>query len=727
MSLTASMWTSVSGLINHGEKMNVIGNNIANINTVGFKGQRMDFMDFVYQETGSASGFSQIGRGVSIGAIYGDFGQGALETSTEVTDLAISGKGYFSVVPKGTENAYYTRAGNFRFDKDGYLTDPHGYVLQGWEVPRDQAIAGSNSSSALRGAGAVKDIRLDDFSVSPRHTNNITFNVQLNNDGKSNSVSMGELPAPVTDPGAVLTSNAANNAFDKITFNGKVYNLIEPVDNHATSGSFIYNGNILNVSFAATAFPGAGNTATAPQAMTASFPPVTRNISATFVGTNIGTAAGAYTKVTIDGKEHDLVDANGVTLPSPGINSSNPGPFFILKDNTLVKISLPPLTNIDPTDPSISSTVSAVSSIETPNSTPFFALFNKWDANKTPTLAGTAYEYSTNLKIYDEGGAAHVVTVYFDRVMNQEVNGGDPSAILWEYIVTMDPADDKRSFNGGVAGAPFDSVSGNKNAGLLMTGTMSFDSKGQLKDSTAFAPDGGMTVAGMTDLENWKPAVLSDTGLPLFAANFSGREGQSFVNPTDAPSLEFATAINFGIRNTSGTWNLPNGVTSAAHIGIDATKLPSMDNSLSPLERSSAPSTSYGSPSATILQKQDGYSYGFLSNVSVSAEGVISGRYSNGVIKELYQITLFDFVSQHELRREGGNLFTQTRESGESNPGIANNNGMGAVKSNSLEQSNVDLSREFTQMITTQRGFQANSKGITTVDTMLETVIGMKR
>ncbi|MDR1489312.1 MAG: flagellar hook-basal body complex protein, partial [Desulfovibrio sp.] len=79
------------------------------------------------------------------------------------------------------------------------------------------------------------------------------------------------------------------------------------------------------------------------------------------------------------------------------------------------------------------------------------------------------------------------------------------------------------------------------------------------------------------------------------------------------------------------------------------------------------------------------------------------------------------------LRREGGNLFTETRESGLASSGAAGTGTFGTTQGYSLEQSNVDLSREFVNMITTQRGFQANSKSITTVDTMLETVIAMKR
>ena len=106
---------------------------------------------------------------------------------------------------------------------------------------------------------------------------------------------------------------------------------------------------------------------------------------------------------------------------------------------------------------------------------------------------------------------------------------------------------------------------------------------------------------------------------------------------------------------------------------------------------------------------------------------MLHGVYSNGQTLDLYQITLYDFMSPQGLYHEGGNLYSETRDSGEPSTGPANSNGFGQVWSNSLEISNVDLAREFVNMITTQRGFQANSKTITTVDTMLETVISMKR
>ncbi|MDR3073094.1 MAG: flagellar hook-basal body complex protein, partial [Deltaproteobacteria bacterium] len=181
------MWTSVTGLLVHGEKMNVIGNNIANVNTVGFKGSRMDFEDFVNQNVFAAAGPSQVGRGVAIGAIYGNFAQGSFESTTDPTDMAISGEGFFKVKPIGSDTEYYTRAGNFRFNADGYLVDPHGYALQGWriQVPTPSlaagtgSAAGSTSASSLKGSGAPTNVRLESFTCDPKHTNNMSLQLNL--------------------------------------------------------------------------------------------------------------------------------------------------------------------------------------------------------------------------------------------------------------------------------------------------------------------------------------------------------------------------------------------------------------------------------------------------------------------------------------------------------------------------------------------------------------------
>lgn len=135
MSLTSAMFTGVSGLLNQAEGINVIGNNISNVNTIGFKGSRMLFSDMLSQ---SAVNNSQIGRGVQIQKVDNLFGSGPISSSSNVTDLAIQGDGFFVLgaptAPAGTAvncpDAYYTRAGSFRLDSSGLgLVNPNGYKL----------------------------------------------------------------------------------------------------------------------------------------------------------------------------------------------------------------------------------------------------------------------------------------------------------------------------------------------------------------------------------------------------------------------------------------------------------------------------------------------------------------------------------------------------------------------------------------------------------------------
>lgn len=119
MSITSAMFSGVSGLLANAEGINVVGNNLANVNTIGFKYNRMLFADMMYVDAGNGS---QIGRGTQIQKIDSVMGQGAFESTEVVTDLAIQGEGFFALgAPSATAgstvaaaDAYYTRAGTFR-------------------------------------------------------------------------------------------------------------------------------------------------------------------------------------------------------------------------------------------------------------------------------------------------------------------------------------------------------------------------------------------------------------------------------------------------------------------------------------------------------------------------------------------------------------------------------------------------------------------------------------
>jgi flagellar hook-basal body protein len=137
--------------------------------------------------------------------------------------------------------------------------------------------------------------------------------------------------------------------------------------------------------------------------------------------------------------------------------------------------------------------------------------------------------------------------------------------------------------------------------------------------------------------------------------------------------------------------------------------------------------TQYASESLNILSSQDGYPAGSLQRVSIDKDGILTGIYTNGRQQQLYQIGLVRFLNPWGLAKLGDNVYMETRWSGTGTVNPPGYGGTGTIRANFLEQSNTDLADEIVNMIVTQRGFQANSKVVTTTDTMLAEVIEMKR
>ena len=137
--------------------------------------------------------------------------------------------------------------------------------------------------------------------------------------------------------------------------------------------------------------------------------------------------------------------------------------------------------------------------------------------------------------------------------------------------------------------------------------------------------------------------------------------------------------------------------------------------------------TQIAGPSSASPTSQNGYAPGTLQSFSVDDTGAISGVFNNGLTRVLGQIALADFPNDAGLQRQGGNVYTPSINSGLPTIGTAQSSSLGKISTGYLEQSNVDLSNEFTSMIVTQRGFQANTKIITTVDQLLNEVIQLKQ
>jgi len=137
--------------------------------------------------------------------------------------------------------------------------------------------------------------------------------------------------------------------------------------------------------------------------------------------------------------------------------------------------------------------------------------------------------------------------------------------------------------------------------------------------------------------------------------------------------------------------------------------------------------TGYASNSTKATQTQNGFPSGLLQSVSIDDDGYFSALFSNGTVSPFAQILLADFASYSGLSKQGSNLYLSTLASGQAVQTTPNSAGVGGIAPSNLEMSNVDLATEFVELITTQRGFQANSKVITTSDEVLAELINLKR
>lgn len=579
--LSASMWTGVSGLQTHSKNMNVIGNNLANVSTLGFKSQRMDFNDYLYLSGSSASGPTQIGAGSSVYAVLGDFSQGALEATNSATDIAIDGNGYFGVRKPNSDQVFYTRAGDFYFNADRELVNPQGMRLQGWRVDNTTRLTfkqggvtlGDDQNvdeSVFVGTGSPTDIILDSWNIVPQRTTSVKFTMGLTDNGTGDKT--------------------------------------------------------------------------------------------------VGAAGGSN----------------------------------------------------------------------------FTALFDTWDGTAQPPLAESAYATQSSITTYDESGNEHELTVYYDQVTvknNPDMANIPAGYKVYEYLVTMNPEEDMR-----VAGDGKTKFADTKDAGKLMTGVLIFDSAGNLVNQTAYTynGDGTPSANGVMGDDAWSPTKFSSNGLPVFAVNWTGQDKASTVWEENAEDQ--IIELNLGAKAT-GNWHIADidpdtGVTTPVDVDPntgDGTTPPNetlddVTNDYNSLALMVAPEIMAGASAcnqnkSSLVQdrSQNGYASGILSSYNIDENGIIYGIYDNGVSLPLYQITMYDFHNYQGLRREGGNLYSATSDSGEPRIGAAGDNGFGETMAYNIENSNVDMTTELVRMITCQRGFQSNSKIITTVDTMLETVIGMKR
>ena len=606
MSVSSAMYAAITGLEAMGTAMSVISNNIANVNTIGFKGARSSFQDLLSQNSYSASGSAQIGRGVVLGAVTQVFSQGSFSNSTQDTDIAISGEGFFAVRDQLTEETFYTRAGNFQFDADGRLVSPNGYVLQGWEL-----------NSLGERIGTPTDVIMSQFNAEPEVTTLAHLVANLDSGAESR-----------TDR-THLSSAWSGDQTDR------------PLDGDA----YVYQTSI-------QIYDSLGNQ---------------RDISIYFDPDDSVDNKWDYI-ITCD-PEEDVRTDDMTAAGNPLAGTVFAG---LLQRGTIT---------FEPTDP-VTGNGGQIREITADN------------------LVTTASEDNVTLS---SGPTAPLV---LETTYGRYTGSTDE-----DFVVEI------RNPTGGALTIPsagleyrYTKGTGTPSAWTAMSSSMgpyALDEGVEFTINTTAALAAGATDTFTLDVTpNWTAQDTTTNGyFQLTAAFLKTPEPSPGTTPPAGTPVTQDVEFSFGARNLSYT----------------------VGNNTSPWTLDTQSTTQYAAPSSTIFQTQDGFASGYLQGISIDPDGVLTGSYSNGRNNAVFQIGLALFRNPWGLEKIGNNLYSQSRDSGQAVINPPGEGGTGTVAPNALEQSNVDLAEQFVDMIIQQRGFQANSKVITTTDTMMAELINLKR
>ncbi|WP_028579363.1 flagellar hook protein FlgE [Desulfogranum japonicum] len=310
MGIQSAMFSGVSGLNTNSQAMSVIGNNLANTNTLGFKGARSVFSDLLSSSIFGSGGISQVGRGVGLSIVDNIFSQGTFETTSSDTDVAIEGEGFFIVSELGNDTMFYTRAGAFRFNDEGYLVNPEGFIVQGKAFDVNGNLLPNDPGNIQ-----VKNVGL----IEANPTTELTFTTNLD----AASDELGGAAADI-DPDDVATYNytASSTIYDSLGEDHMVsvyWRLLDSATNTWASGYTLDGDAATFAALPDITFDADGNLAAPPvnnivvadwgngselnQAIDVTFDCTQYDSESVVIGQNQnGYAAGELTNVAIDGE-----------------------------------------------------------------------------------------------------------------------------------------------------------------------------------------------------------------------------------------------------------------------------------------------------------------------------------------------------------------------------------------------------------------------------------------
>lgn len=666
-----SLFSGVAGLQTHQTRMDVIGNNIANVNTTAYKSQNMVFSDLLYQTTQSASGANaatgrgginprQIGLGSKTGAISTAIAkQGSAQSTNNPWDIMIEGSSFF-VVSDGSQN-FFTRDGSFTVDGAGNLVMANtGYTVMGWQVDPETGDIRQDIVSALRimhpdnmnsdpewttkgyvsGTLDMKDTKLNSpdglirtmtFFDSQGYQYTAKFSFHSIGEEDRFRVQLDDILDP---DGVSLVKLYGLSNIEQIANFGST-------ENKVTTSKYTMDPN--------AKYDAANNSFTINMAMEEILADFNKNAMVVAAGKNIKVTTPAAAGDVAEGA--DVTVTGEVTLTKAQLEAEPYNLIYNTADSSYYK------KKDDGTSEKVTDWAAALQAMEglqtvsnitaTPGNPPENITIS-FDATFKTTTAST-YDGANNFGVTLENNADNQAAI-LEQVYH--IKSGDGKDYTIDFV--------------GPDGSAQITLTENNKGNMIV-----FD-----HETGKFSYIGGQG---------------QDSAMLTFNSSASSMDGETIdLSQFTNIDIDFSSINKFG-NGGMCTLEMLNGSKEQSTLGAGRKK-------------------------------------GELNGIEVGQDGKITAYYDNGLSKLLGQIAVAEFANPSGLAKAGNNLYSATQNSGEFNGvGVDITANQGSMTSGVLEMSNVDLSSEFTTMITTQRGFQANSRIITTSDTLLEELVNLKR
>lgn len=754
MGIFDAMNTSVGGLQAQSYALQNISGNIANSSTTAYKGIGTSFVDLIPDASVPSK---QVAGGVTANAKATITTQGTISSSSVATNMAITGDGFFSVqkatgtvdnVPVFDGVSYYTRRGDFQVNANGNLVNGAGYYLMGVAVdPKTGNPTGSvptvlqfqnnfvpaQATTSIQYAANLPSVP-NTVASSTAVSGSLLAAGGLNpSDFAANPLVVGTPPPPYTNAtvsGAAATGNL-RSAYTSTTATANVA-LQDNASAVAGTGTSLNPSAASHLGILSTL---SGNTLTINSSNTIYFDPTATGVTTTGNSTVIGVKAGSTATV------QDILNAialAGGTGVSASLNTSG---NIQISTGTSTDVTIGSGTVA--TALGISTVTRGGNVLSTPATTSSTVLSGSATAGGSEVLSTP---FALGDKIYVNGtSAANTITfVASGASPPNQINLTDNISQLLSQIDQLSGATGSSIANGVITlntgtANPTLTVSSNNSNAFAALGFTSSVTKARGGGGTA----GTGTVIG-NDIATFTKESISGGAVTAYNAAGTPVNLQLRWAKTDSASLgnghgdtwnlfyqtdptATGTAVGWMNAGQSFTFAADGSLTSPAGSGITIPNVTVGGQQLGSvaLNISSGALTQYASTSGAVTINtitQNGYAAGQLRSVAVNNNGLVVGTFSNGQNLDLAQVTLSHFNGTNYLKALDGGAYAVTDQSG---PAIAG--ASGSISGSSLEGSNTDIADEFTKLIVTQQAYSANTKVITTANSMVQDLLNVLR